>query len=65
MTDNQSKTVNNFGHIEVPSRLQRHKNVGIPECYKGHLPVKVDLSLGRNWHNKLSIGLLNLMLWIF
>ena len=65
MTDNQSKTVNNFGHMEVPSRLERHNNVGIRECYKGHVPVEVDLSLGRNRHNKLSIDLLNFMLWIF
>ena len=65
MTDNQPKTVNNFGHMEVPSRLERHNDVGIRECYKGHVPVKVDLSLGRNRHNKISIGLLNIMLWIF
>ena len=65
MTDNQPKTVNNFGHMEVPSRLERHNNVGIRECYKAHVPVEVDLSLCRNWHNKLSTGLLNIMLWIF
>ena len=65
MTDNQPKTVNNFGHMEVPSRLERHNDVGIRECYKGHVPVEVDLSLGRNRHNKLSIVLLNIMLWIF
>ena len=65
MTDNQPKTVNNFGHMEVPSRLERHNDVGIRKCYKGHVPVEVDLSLGRNRHNKLSIVLLNIMLWIF
>ena len=65
MTDNQPKTVNNFGHMKVPSRLERHNNVWIRECYKGHVPVEVDLSLGRNRHNKLSIALLNIMLWIF
>ena len=65
MTDIQPKTVNNFGHMEVPSRLERHNDVGIRECYKGHVPVEVHLSLGRNRHNKLSIGLLNIMLWIF
>ena len=65
MTDIQPKTVNNFGHMEVPSRLERHNDVGIRECYKGHVPVEVDLSLGRNRHNKLSIALLNIMLWIF
>ena len=58
MTDNQPKSVNNFGHMEVPSRLERHKDVGIRECYKGHIPIKVDLSLGWNQHNELSIGLL-------
>ena len=66
MTDNQPKSVNNFGpmdtwshgHMEVPSRLERHEDVGIRECYKGHIPIKVDLSLGRNRHNELSIGLL-------
>ena len=65
MTDNQPKTVNNFGHMEVPSRLERHNDAWIRECYKGHVPVEVDLSLGRNRHNKLSIALLNIMLWIF
>ena len=65
MTDNQPKTVNNFGHMEVPSRLERHNDVWIRECYKGHVPVEVDLSLGRNRYNKLSIALLNIMLWIF
>ena len=65
MTDNQPKTVNNFGHMEVPSRLERHNDVWIRECYKGHVPVEVDLSLGRNRHNKLSIAFLNIMLWIF
>ena len=50
MTDNQPKTVNNFGHMEVPSRLEQHNDVGIRECYKGHVPVEVDLSLGRNRH---------------
>ena len=65
MTDIQPKTVNNFGHMEVPSRLERHNDVWIRECYKGHVPVEVDLSLGRNRHNKLSIALLNIMLWIF
>ena len=65
MTDNQPKTVNNFGHMEVPSRLERHNDVWIRECYKGHVPVEVDLSLGRNRHNKLAIALLNIMLWIF
>ena len=43
--------------MEVPSRLERHNR----ECYKGHRLVEVDLSLGRNRQNKLSIGLLNLM----
>ena len=65
MTDNQSKTVNNFGHIEVPSRLERHKDVRIRECYRGHIPVKVDLSHGRNRPNKQLIGLLNFKLCIF
>ena len=29
MTDNYPKIVNNFGYMEVPSRLERHKDVGI------------------------------------
>ena len=65
MTDIQPQTVNNFGHMEVLSRLERHKDIGIRECYKGHIPVKVDLSLGQNRHNNLSISLLNFKLWIF
>ena len=48
--------------MEVPSRLKRHKDVGIWECYKGNKPEKVNFSLGRNRHNKLSIDLLNFIL---
>ena len=29
MTDNYPKIVNNFGYMEVPSRLKRHKDAGI------------------------------------
>ena len=65
ITDNLLKIVNSFGYLEVPWRLERHKDVGIRECYKGHKPVKVDLSLGRNRHSKLWIRLFNFMLWIF
>ena len=36
MTDNQPKTVNNFDHMEVPSRPKRHKDLGVREFYKGH-----------------------------
>ena len=39
MTDNQSKTVNNFGHIEVPSRLH---NV-LLQLYMHKLDRSVDL----------------------
>ena len=65
MIDDYLKISNNFGYMEVPSLLERHKDVGIWECYKGHKPVKVSFSLDRNRHNKLSVDLLNLILWTF
>ena len=64
MTDNYPKIVNNFAYMEVLSRLERHKDIRIWECYKGNKPVKVNFSLGRNRHNKLSIDSLNFMPWI-
>ena len=60
--DNSPKIVKNFDDMEVPSRLEWHKDIGIWECYKGHKPVIVKFSLDRNRHNKLSIDLLNFML---
>ena len=60
--DYSPKIVKNFDDMEVPSRLEWHKDIGIWECYKGHKPVIVKFSLDRNRHNKLSIDLLNFML---
>ena len=34
MTDNYPKIVNNFSYMGVPSRLERHKDVGI--CTMAH-----------------------------
>ena len=65
MIDNYLKISNNFGYMEVPSRLERLKDVGIWECYKGHKPVKVSFSLNWNRHNKLLVHLLNFTLWTF
>ena len=58
MTDNYLKIVNNFGYITIWT-TQGRRDLG---CYKGNKPVKVNFSLGRDRHNKLSIDLLNLML---